>query len=553
MTPPSLRVRVERAGTEPFERTFTDCFLIGRGVDCQVRLDTDVVSRTHAEVTLENGRWWLTDLGSRNGTWVQGSRIEKTALDGPTRVELSRGGPILRFEVEDLDFDATIVPSSRPDSDDELVPRRARPSPPRASRGDASFKGRADSLEAYVRHYVDDSEPAGDHTMMIRRALATAQTKQRRKHTRVLAAVAAATVLLAGFAAVQYLRLRTGSALQRKLALKQRILAQRAQRHQDAAAQLFDEMKRLDVKVAQLNTVIEASGQRGLAVQLSALAEGRRRMMARYDGYVRDSGLYRKLKPQERVIYKLARVFGESEFGMPSGFVDGVQQMIREYWLSPMGRGRFVRSVQEAESNGYTPYIVRTMHQNGLPAQLFYLAMQESNFNTRAVGPPTRWGRAKGMWQFIPRTALQYGLDPGPYADKSMVDPRDERHDFRKSTDAAARYLQYIYGTLAQASGLLAVASYNWGEDRVSPRLDSLAVGPQAIPLEALDGIPEDPGSRSYWRFLNEYRDRMPDETKDYVLKIFAAAVIGEDPRAFGFDLDNPLERYFEQPDEANQ
>ena len=33
----------------------------------------------------------------------------------------------------------------------------------------------------------------------------------------------------------------------------------------------------------------------------------------------------------------------------------------------------------------------------------------------------------------------------------------------------------------------------------------------------------------------------MPRETKDYVLKIVAAAVIGENPRLFGFDFDNPL------------
>jgi soluble lytic murein transglycosylase-like protein len=236
---------------------------------------------------------------------------------------------------------------------------------------------------------------------------------------------------------------------------------------------------------------------------------------------------------------------------MPRAFVDGVQQMIQTYWLTPVGKGRFLQSVEEAASNRYTPYIVRTMLKNGLPAQFFYLAMQESNFNTRAIGPPTRWGRAKGMWQFIPRTALQYGLDPGPYADKNMVDPHDERHDFRKSTDAAARYLYTIYGTLAQASGLLVVASYNWGEDRVTVRLDDLAAGPQTIPKEALDGIPQDPRSRNYWRFLGEYRDRMPDETKDYVLKIFAASVIGEDPRAFGLDMDNPLERYLEQPDDT--
>jgi hypothetical protein len=83
-------------------------------------------------------------------------------------------------------------------------------------------------------------------------------------------------------------------------------------------------------------------------------------------------------------------------------------------------------------------------------------------------------------------------------------------------------------------------ASYNWGEHRVAGRLDDLA-GPQTIPVAALDGIPENPEARSYWRFLVEFRDRMPDETRDYVLKIFAAAVIGDEPYRFGLDVRSPL------------
>src|SRR5690606_18458169 len=150
-------------------------------------------------------------------------------------------------------------------------------------------------------------------------------------------------------------------------------------------------------------------------------------------------------------------------------------------------------------------------------------------------GPRTRWGIAKGMWQFIPETGRAYGLVVGPREEQRVYDPQDERHDVPAATDAAARYLLEIYGQLAQASGLLAMASYNWGERRVVGRLQEL-----------LAGIPDDPQARSYWRFLTEYSERMPDETKDYVLKIFAAAVIGQDPRLFGFDFDNPLATYIE-------
>ena len=131
---------------------------------------------------------------------------------------------------------------------------------------------------------------------------------------------------------------------------------------------------------------------------------------------------------------------------------------------------------------------------------------------------------------------------------RNLVDPQDERHDFKKSTHAAASYLRTIYATLAQASGLLAVASYNWGEHRVVTKLDEL-VGPQAIPKSAFEGVPENAEARSYWRFLGEFSARMPEETKDYVLRIFSAAVIGEDPRRFGFNFDNPLAAYLDRPE----
>jgi hypothetical protein len=173
--------------------------------------------------------------------------------------------------------------------------------------------------------------------------------------------------------------------------------------------------------------------------------------------------------------------------------------------------------------------------------------MQESLFKVDALGPYShpRFGRAKGMWQFIPETGRTYGLFiPNLDENANRVVRDDERHDFEKSTRAAAAYLQDIYTTLAQASGLLAMASYNWGEGRVVRRLDQ---------LEGLSGIdeadvPEDPRSRTYWFFLNNYEEQMPDQTKEYVLKIFSAAVIGEDPRRYGFDFDNPLAPYLEAP-----
>src|SRR5262245_29922903 len=49
--------------------------LIGRSSTCQLVLADDTVSRRHAELRVEEGRWLLRDLGSSNGTWVNGRRV----------------------------------------------------------------------------------------------------------------------------------------------------------------------------------------------------------------------------------------------------------------------------------------------------------------------------------------------------------------------------------------------------------------------------------------------------------------------------------------------
>jgi membrane-bound lytic murein transglycosylase D len=40
---------------------------------------------------------------------------------------------------------------------------------------------------------------------------------------------------------------------------------------------------------------------------------------------------------------------------------------------------------------------------------------------------------------------------------------------------------------------------------------------------------------------LERHRDEVPKVTYDYVLSIVAAAVIGEDPKLFGFRFSSPL------------
>jgi FHA domain-containing protein len=70
---------------------------IGRGPDNDIQLSTDTsVSRHHSRITYEDDEYWIADLGSSNGTIVNGARITKTILSGDD--EISIGQTVLRFK-----------------------------------------------------------------------------------------------------------------------------------------------------------------------------------------------------------------------------------------------------------------------------------------------------------------------------------------------------------------------------------------------------------------------------------------------------------------------
>lgn len=545
------------------EAQFTSPFLIGREEECDVRITGSArVSRRHAMVEEKNGRWWIRDLESANGLIVDGEKIDAVELEGTHTIQVGSGGPLLTLVAdgspENGKKPVSIDPVGRPDTshsrpgtrEAQTIPPESHTNDPAHSRPviDSTFQempeevvseiGHAAASESDIsaetsggededlsysriaRHYFEESDtPAGERTQFIRKAYAEIQNKQRKQYGGIILAALGLVVLAAGIAVWQ---------------------AVKTQRLHEHAEQVFFELREQELALAsQLAADVELTPE-----QLAEMTARRQRAAAAYDGFVEELGVYRKLSEEERYIYNVARKFNESEFSIPAGFIREVQGYIRQWQSSD----RFRRAVMHAEEMGYTPIIVRTLRRYGLPPEFFYLGMQESNFNARIVGPRTRWGIAKGAWQFIPETGQRYGLRIGPRADSREFDPQDQRHEFVAATDAAARYLLDIYTQLAQASGLLVCASYNWGEHRVAPRLDQLPPPGIERARAAMAGIPMNPQERSYWRFYTAHADRMPDETKGYVMHIFAAAVIGQNPRFFGIDMDNPLEKYLEAP-----
>ena len=50
--------------------------LIGRGADCEIRIDDYAVSRQHAKIVAEDGVFYLEDLKSRNRTYLNDKIVE---------------------------------------------------------------------------------------------------------------------------------------------------------------------------------------------------------------------------------------------------------------------------------------------------------------------------------------------------------------------------------------------------------------------------------------------------------------------------------------------
>lgn len=454
---------------------FSDVFRIGRGEQCDVRIKHAAVSRVHAEVSLDGAGWRVRDAGSSNGTYLNGVRIQESVLPHRAKLELGSGGPVVWLEVRG----ATERPGQTSPTTD---------------------------VEPSVTQFIDryaargSSEPAGTHTMMMRRAFERVRTRQAKKYWAVLAV--AAVLLVGAGGVVVYQQTKLGQL-------------------RETAENLFYTMKAVELQVATVEDLLSVSGSSAQRSEIAAKRQQLKDMERDYDTFVGDLGVYGKhLSEEDRLILRIARIFGECELTMPPGFVAEVRHYISKWKAT----GRLDTAIRRAVVNGYVPLVADEMLTNYLPPQFFYLGLQESNFETRSVGPPTRYGFAKGPWQFIPITAAKYGLQTGPLLELASYDPRDERHDFSKATRAAARYLRDLYSTEAQASGLLVMASYNWGEDRVRPLIAKM---------------PNNPRERNFWRLLEAHA--IPQETYDYVFYIVSAAVIGENPKLFGFEFENPL------------
>jgi len=187
-----------------------------------------------------------------------------------------------------------------------------------------------------------------------------------------------------------------------------------------------------------------------------------------------------------------------------------MQPLVAQYIRFFQGPGRKWFRVWMSRSSRYIPMMAPVLEASGLPRDTVYLAMIESGFSPEAFS----WARAAGPWQFIASTGRRYGLRQDFWI--------DERRDPLKATRAASRYLRDLHEALG--TWYLAWAGYNAGGEK-------------------LRRLVERRGTDDFWE-LTEGRG-LAKETKHYVPKLIACALVAKHPRAFGFSDD---EFSFQEP-----
>ncbi len=183
---------------------------------------------------------------------------------------------------------------------------------------------------------------------------------------------------------------------------------------------------------------------------------------------------------------------------IPLALNDKVEYFL--YYFQTSGKQSFSRWL--SRSSRYIPMMKEILKREGMPEDLVYVAMIESGFQMHARS----WASAVGPWQFVSGTGRRYDLRIDQWI--------DERKNPVKATTAAALYLKELYG-MFKGDWYLAAAGYNAGENKI---------------LRAINMY----NTNDFWE-LTRRGPYLKRETKEYVPKLLAAAIIAKDPARYGF------------------
>ncbi|MBV9211317.1 MAG: transglycosylase SLT domain-containing protein, partial [Acidobacteria bacterium] len=230
--------------------------------------------------------------------------------------------------------------------------------------------------------------------------------------------------------------------------------------------------------------------------------------------------LYKQMSEAERLAFvdeqeqRVSQLMGDR----PVKLNDEALRVIKErvdWYVSRTGSmsdvaGKEDLGVIYARATPFIPLISRSFAARKVPVIIgIYLPMIESEYKTCFE---SKYG-AKGLFQFLPQTAKAYGVQ------------YEEMCDVEKMTPAAAHYLADRMAELGDDSQsmTLVLLSYNYGAEGTRDALRELRETEHY--------------ERNFWT-LFAHRDQLDEhfrqESAYYVPSFFAAAIIGENPQAFG-------------------
>lgn len=147
-------------------------------------------------------------------------------------------------------------------------------------------------------------------------------------------------------------------------------------------------------------------------------------------------------------------------------------------------------------ANRFFPQVEPILERMGVPTDLKYLMVIESNLEEQAVSSAS----AAGLWQFTQATGRSYGLE--------VNDNIDERYNIEKATEAACRFLLEAYSKYG--NWMTVAASYNGGQQGMDRRI---------VQQHETDAL-------NMW---------LVNETSRYMFRLLAVKMMFEDPTQFGF------------------
>jgi soluble lytic murein transglycosylase-like protein len=458
---------------------------VGTSGDCDVRYDLDKdpeVGRYHAAVVMKENAYHVLDLGQAGGVWVNGERAQSQILKSGDRVRFGgEGGPEAEVAIViDVNYDAArdaqeMVQAFRGRTRDtkalKMVEAAAERVAEERARAGGTKSRRTMEVMAHTMHEVGD----------------LMRTQTRKRWVKIVGAVVGVAAVIIG---VQ------GLIIYNKQQEINKLL--------DAKGRFDDQIRtiqvRMDAERDSLRLVqLERQLQEVTANAVKTLADLARTDKARA-AEAAESG-----DELDREIRAILRQFDAATYAVPPIFKERVAFHMRELQRAgPTARIIYRRKVR------YWPQITAEFKALELPEAMAYVAWTESQFDPFAKSS----AGARGMWQMTRTTAQSLGL---------RVDGTvDERTNVPKQTRAAARYLAGLLAEFGEDAFMLAMASYNKGENGVRRVLRKVAQTPGGFKKS----------KRDFWHL---YRLKLlPEETREYVPKILAAAIVCNNPEKYG-------------------